>query len=84
MTQTQALKQLLANTLNINTDAFEQHTPLLGSIAELDSMGVLKVILEIENKFSISLSDDEIDTESFESFGSLLNLITSNLPVSRA
>lgn len=58
---------------------FTQATPLLGAVPELDSMAVLAVLTLLEERFGFVIDDDEIDGETFASFGSLLNFITRKL-----
>lgn len=48
---------------------------LLGAIPEFDSMAVLGVITRLEEVFGISISDDEISAETFESVGSLTRFV---------
>ncbi|NQD35609.1 acyl carrier protein [Permianibacter sp. IMCC34836] len=44
---------------------------LLGAMPEFDSMAVLGVITRLEEVFGISIADDEISAETFETVGSL-------------
>ena len=55
---------------------FEADTPLLGSVAELDSMAVIAVIQEIELRFDIIVPDDEVDGSSFATVGSVVEFVT--------
>ena len=41
----------------------------------IDSIMLLQLIVDIEDEFSISISDDELDTEIIGTFGGLLDLI---------
>lgn len=59
--------------------AFDDATPLLGALPELDSMAVVGVIGAIEERFGLVFDDDEIDGSSFASFGSLAKLIDAKL-----
>ncbi|CAH0992694.1 hypothetical protein SIN8267_02827 [Sinobacterium norvegicum] len=69
------LKHLLADVLQIDTVDFDSDTELLGAIAEFDSMAVVSLITALEQQLNISIADDELDTEAFVSFASLLDLI---------
>lgn len=73
------VRQVLAEALQLGdaVQAFDRQTPLLGALPELDSMGVIAVITLLEQQYGISIPDDEIDAESFESVGSLADLIDS-------
>lgn len=73
-----ALRALLADVLGLSTDrvsAFEESTPLFGSLPELDSMAVAGLLTEMEDRLAIQIDDDEIDGEMLESYGSLLRFV---------
>jgi acyl carrier protein len=74
------LEQLLTDILN-SVLQIEKHysseTGLLGSIAEFDSMAVVGIITSLEDQLGISVDDDEISAEVFETFGSLLAFVQS-------
>jgi len=59
--------------------AFSARTPLLGAIPELDSMAVVSIITALEDRFGIAIGDDEIDGSTFETVGSLVELVQSKL-----
>ena len=50
-------------------------TPLLDSLPELDSMAVLELILALEERFDITIEDDDITAEMFETLGSLATFV---------
>lgn len=52
--------------------AFDENTPLFGSLPELDSMAVAGLLTEIEDRLGIVIEDDEVDGEMLETFGSLV------------
>ena len=54
---------------------FELHTPLLGTIPELDSMAVVGVITALEDRFGFAIDDDEIDGTTFATVGSLVAFV---------
>lgn len=58
---------------------FQRETPLLGAIPELDSMAVVSLITALEEQLGITLDDDEIDGGTFETVGSLVDLVQSKL-----
>ena len=66
--------QLDASKLSAGAD-----TPLLGSIAELDSMAVVSILTALEERFDISVNDDEIDSSTFATVGSLCRFVQSKL-----
>jgi acyl carrier protein len=72
-------KDLLQEALHLDRElvSFGNSTPLLGNLAELDSIGVVNVIILIEEHLGCVIEDDEINSEVFETFGSLVNFIQS-------
>lgn len=55
--------------------SFTRNTPLLGAIPELDSMAVVSLITTLEERFGISIGDDEIDGSTFATVGDLVDLV---------
>jgi acyl carrier protein len=53
-------------------DAFTDDTPLFGALPELDSMAVAGLLTEMEDRLDIIIEDDDIDGETFETFGTLV------------
>ena len=51
--------------------AFNRNTLLLGAIPELDSMAVATLITGLEERFGITVDDDDIDGETFATVGVL-------------
>ncbi|HEX6707568.1 MAG TPA: acyl carrier protein [Albitalea sp.] len=54
-------------------------TPLLGSVAELDSMAVVSILTALEERFGFAVDDDEVDGRTFASVGSLTSFVESKL-----
>jgi len=75
------LLSLLDDTLNLgnHTVLFQDDTPLLGSLPEMDSMGVVAIITAFEDRFGFSVDDDEIDGSVFQTFGTLLEFVSGKL-----
>ncbi len=71
------IRQLIGEILELEdrTEKLTADTPLLGNLPELDSMAVVAVITELEQRFGIIVDDDDIDAEAFESLGSLLDFV---------
>jgi acyl carrier protein len=69
---------LLDEVLSLNGRglSFDAETALLGSVPELDSMAVLAVIHAIEERFGISVPDDEVDGNSFATVGTVVEFVT--------
>ncbi|MCZ4313811.1 acyl carrier protein [Comamonadaceae bacterium G21597-S1] len=72
---------LLDNTLNLGNRvaSFDDDTPLLGALPEMDSMGVVSVLTAFEDRLGFTVDDDEIDGSIFETFGTLLAFVRGKL-----
>ena len=69
------VRALLRDVLSLSqerADAFDADTPLFGALPELDSMAVAGLLTEMEDRFDILIEDEDIDGDTFETFGSLL------------
>lgn len=71
------VKRVLAQTLQIGkkVDRFDASTALFGSLPEFDSMTVATVVAALEEKFGITIKDEDITAEVFETVGSLSRLV---------
>jgi acyl carrier protein len=65
--------------LGARAQAMDASTPLLGAIPELDSMAVVNVITALEERFGISVADDEIGAATFATLGSLSEFVEQKL-----
>ncbi len=72
-----SLIQLIKKTLSLSDNSihFTPQTLLLGHIPELDSMSIASLILSMEETFKISIPDEDLSAECFESIESLTNFI---------
>ncbi len=59
--------------------SWKPDTPLLGSLAELDSMALLAILTRIEEDFGVLVDDSEISADIFESVGSLEQFVGAKL-----
>jgi acyl carrier protein len=73
--------QLVDEVLGLQGRAtrFTEATPLLGSIPELDSMAVVALLTAIEERFGVSIGDDEVDGSTFATVGSLVDLVAGKI-----
>ena len=73
------LKKILADSLQIGAraDALTSASPLLGAIAEFDSMVVVTVLTMIEDEFGFTVEDDEVSADVFETLGTLTAFVDS-------
>lgn len=71
------IRHLIGDILELgnSADKLAADTPLLGNLPELDSMAVVAVITELEQRFGIVVEDDDIGAETFETLGSLLDFV---------
>jgi len=81
-----SLRQCLAETLGLSDErvaAFDDETPLFGALPELDSMAVAAILTDLEDRLGIVIDDDDIDAETFETFGSLKAFLDRKLSTKR-
>lgn len=76
------VKGVVVETLGI-ADRAEQigpATPLLGAVPEFDSMAVLQLILALEEHFGITVEDEDVTAEAFETLERLTALVDASRP----
>lgn len=75
------VRAVLVEILSIEdrAEALDASTPLLGSLPELDSMAVLELIAALEQRFGITIEDDDVTDDVFESLGTLSAFIDRKL-----
>jgi acyl carrier protein len=75
------VKDIVVETLGIpdRADTLDASTPLFGSLPELDSMAVLELMLELEQRFGIELENEDISAEVFENLASLTDFVEAKL-----
>jgi len=83
MVSIEEVRQIVADVLQLGSraDRMDATTPLLGSIPEFDSMAVVSVITAIEDQYGFVVEDDEISAETFETLGTLHELIASKAAI---
>jgi acyl carrier protein len=54
--------------------SWTRDTPLLGVVAELDSMAVVSLLTAVAERFDVAI-DDEVDGSTFETVGSFADFI---------
>jgi acyl carrier protein len=76
------VRALLRDVLSLSqerADAFEADTPLFGALPELDSMAVAGLLTEMEDRFDILIEDEDIDGDTFETFGTLVTFLRAKI-----
>ncbi len=69
-----SLRRSLVETLglsDVRVATFDDETALFGALPELDSMAVATLLTDLEDRLTIMIDDDDIDVETFETFGNL-------------
>ncbi|MGI5189636.1 acyl carrier protein [Promicromonospora sp. CA-289599] len=64
---------VVGTTLGIEdrVGSFDAGTPLFGTLPELDSLAVLELVTALEDRFGITVDDDELTGGLLETAGSL-------------
>ena len=75
------VKQILIDVLSLGQagQALGERSQLLGSIPELDSMAVVNLVTALEEHFGITVEDDDISADTFETLGSLTAFVAHKL-----
>jgi acyl carrier protein len=68
-----------AMSLNGRATKLADSDALLGSVPELDSMAVVTIIGMLEDRFGLTVADDEIDGQTFATVGSLVNYVSEKM-----
>ena len=71
------VRAILGESLQLGArgDKLQADTPLMGNLPELDSLAVVNVIMAIEDRFDVSIDDDELSADIFRDLGSLTEFV---------
>jgi acyl carrier protein len=71
------VRAVLIETLELQQSPGEltADTPRFGSLPELESIGVVALVGALEDRFDITIDDDEFGAELFETVGSLTEFV---------
>lgn len=71
------IREILRGTLQLGSraDQLTASSPLLGGIPEFDSMAVVTVLTMVEEQFGITIDDDEVSADIFETVGTLAEFV---------
>ncbi len=77
MTDIDRIRTILGDALQLGPRAatLREDTRLLGGLPEFDSMAVVSIITMIEEEFGITIDDDELSGDVFETVGSLTSFV---------
>lgn len=76
-----AVREVLIDALDLvqAPETLTAETPLFGSMPELDSFGVVSVVGALEDRFEITIDDDDFGAELFETVGTLTAYVDAKL-----
>jgi acyl carrier protein len=71
------VKMLLNDVLQLDgrASAWNENTPLLGNVPELDSMAVINVITALEEELGVTIADEDINADLFATVGTLARFV---------
>jgi acyl carrier protein len=80
-TTIEGTKSVLVSVLGIEDRAatIDAGTPLLGSLPELDSMAVLELVEALQEKFGVTIDDEDVTADAFETLATLAALVDEKL-----
>lgn len=72
-----AVREVLIDALDLtqSPDELQPSTALFGALPELDSFGVVALVGALEDRFDITIDDDEFGAELFETVGTLVAFV---------
>ena len=73
----QQLIGILSELMPVYDRAYWEENPaLIGVVPEFDSMTIVNLLGELEEQLDVSLDDDDVIAENFESIDTIVTLIT--------
>lgn len=81
MDMTDRIRRILRDSLQLGprADRLTPTSQLLGGLPEFDSMAVVTVLTMIEDEFTITINDDEVSADVFETLGTLAQFVSGKL-----
>jgi acyl carrier protein len=76
-----AVRGVLIEALELSQspDELQLDTALFGALPELDSFGVVALVGALEDRFDITIDDDEFGADLFETVGTLTDFVDAKL-----
>lgn len=77
----QAVKDVVVDALGVHerADSIDADTQLLGGLPELDSMAVLVLVHDLEERFDITVEDEDLTADVFDTLRSLAAFVDRKL-----
>jgi acyl carrier protein len=71
------VRAAVVETLGIEdrAESIDATTPLFGALPELDSLAVLELIVELERRFGITVSDEDVTADAFATIATLTDFV---------
>lgn len=81
MTLESGVLEVLHEVLDLGSSGakLQGDSALLGAIPEFDSMSIVYILTALEEKYDITINDDEIDASIFENVGDLVRFVNEKL-----
>jgi acyl carrier protein len=64
--------------LEDRANSFDADTRLLGSLPELDSLGVVEIATALEDEFGFRIDETEFTAATFETIGTVANFVDAS------
>jgi len=76
-----AVRRVLIDTLELTQqpEELQRDTALFGALPELDSFGVVQLVTELEERFDITIDDEEFGADLFDTVGTLTDFVDAKL-----
>lgn len=76
-----AVRRVLIDTLELTQqpEELQRDTALFGALPELDSFGVVQLVTELEERFDITIDDEEFGADLFDTVGTLADFVDAKL-----
>jgi acyl carrier protein len=78
---TDEIRELVDDTLALGgrSKSLKPSSPLLGSVPELDSVGVVSILTALEERYGLAVNDDEISADTFATLESLVRYVQEKI-----
>lgn len=75
--ETEVRAFLVDNFVLTGGEKLREETPLLGNV--IDSNGVLELVMFLQDRFAITVEDDEVTTENLDSLKNVVHFVEKKL-----